>query len=101
MSANPATLPLPSSLKVGQAFIVGRIAEVKKTEQWVFTVIQTAAPDPYSHPGNHEVKSRRMIGRPGEEVRVRVQLGGFRRTFKDKHGESQVTVDNKLDVIED
>jgi len=89
------------SLKPGQAVIIGRIAEVKRTESAVYTIIQTPAPDAYSHPGNHEVHSKRMLGKPGDDVRVLVQLSGFRRTYKDKHGDTQVTVDNRLGAVEE
>lgn len=103
MSAVPQQIPhqTPKSLQPGQALIVGRVSEVKKTENAVYTIIQTPAPDSYSHPGNHEVSSRRLIGKPGEDVRVLVQLSGYRRTYKDKHGENCVTVDNRLNVVEE
>lgn len=97
MSAEPQSIQRPTpSLKPGQALIVGRVAEVKRTENAVYTIIQTPAPDAFSHPGNHEVLSSRLLGKPGEDVRVIVTLGGYRRTYKNKHGENQVTVDNVL-----
>lgn len=99
MSAVPQEIGKPS-LKPGQAFLVGRISDVKRTETAVYTIIQTAAPDAYSHPGNHEVVSNRLIGKPGEDVRVVVSLKGYRRTYKNKHGENQLTVDNVLSVEE-
>lgn len=97
MSAVPQEIPRPNpSLKPGQALIVGRVSEVKKTDTAIYTIIQTPAPDAYSHPGNHEVTSTRMLGRPGEDVRIIVNLGGFRRSYKNKHGETVYTVDNVL-----
>lgn len=101
--AEPQALPTQprQSLKPGQAIIVGRVSDVKKTDSAVYTIIQTPAPDAYSHPGNHEVKSSRMIGRPGEDVQITVQLSGFRRSYQNKHGEKVFTVDNSLTAIED
>lgn len=89
------------SLKPGQCLLVGRISDVKRTENACYTIIQTPAPDQFSHPGNHEVTSRRMLGKPGEDVQVLVELKGYRRTYKNKHGENVVTVDNVLSSLED
>lgn len=89
------------SLKPGQAFIIGRVSEVKRSENATYTIIQTPAPDAFSHPGNHEVSSSRLIGKPGEDIEVVVQLGGYRRSYKNKHGETVATVDNVLRVVEE
>lgn len=89
------------SLQPGQAMLVGRIAEIKRTDKGLYTVIQSAASDPYAFPGIHEVQSKRPLGRPGEDCRVVVQLGGFRRSFRDSHGEQQSAVRNTLTAIED
>jgi len=99
MSALPQEIGKPS-LKAGQALIIGRISEVKRTETACYTIIQTPAPDSFSHPGNHEVVSARLLGKPGDDVRVIVTLKGYRRTYKDKHGENRTTVDNVLSVEE-
>lgn len=99
MSAIPQEIQKPS-LKAGQALLIGRISEVKRTESAVYTILQTAAPDAYSHPGNHEVISQRLIGKPGEDVRVVVTLKGYRRQYQNKHGERVTTVDNVLSVEE-
>lgn len=100
MSAVPQDIPR-SSLKPGQALIVGRISDVKRTEKAVYTIVQTPAPDSYSSPGNHEITSTRMIGKPGEDVRIVVNLGGYRRGYTDKHGERQTAVDNVLRLADE
>lgn len=103
MSAVPQQLPQSSapSLKPGQALIVGRVSEFRRTENGtVLTIIQTPAPDAFSHPGCHEVGSKHVIGKPGEDCRVIVQLTGYRRTYTDKHGERTATVDNRLQAVE-
>jgi len=102
MSAVPQELPVKlPNLKAGQAFIVGRIGEVKRTENAVYTIVQTPAPDAFSHPGNHEIVSRGMIGRPGDDCRVVVNLSGYRRSYKNKHGETVYTVDNVLRLADE
>ena len=102
MSAVPQEIPRTSaSLKAGQALLVGRVSEVKRSENATYTIIQTPAPDSFSHPGNHEVTSSRMIGKPGEDVKIIVSLGGYRRTYKNKHGETVATVDNVLRLADE
>lgn len=100
MSADPQQVP-SLSVKPGQALIVGRVAEFRRTENGtVLTIIQTPAPDSFSHPGCHEVSSKHIIGKPGEECRVLVQLSGYRRTYTDKHGERIATVDNRIQAVD-
>ena len=88
--------------KPGTLWLTGRIQSTQQvgTDKENFPIIETImvtpAPDAYSHPGNHEVTSTRMLGRPGEDVRIIVNLGGFRRSYKNKHGETVYTVDNVL-----
>lgn len=100
MSAVPQEISRPQ-LKPGQALLVGRISDVKRTDKAVYTIVQTPAPDSYSSPGNHEIMSTRMIGKPGEDVRVIVSLGGYRRNYTDKHGERQTAVDNVLRLVDE
>lgn len=102
MSALPTEInrPVPQ-LKPNQAYICGRVNEVKRSENGVYTIVNSPAADSYSHPGNHEIASKALIGKPGEDVRVLVQLGGYRRSYKNKHGETVYTVDNTLRVVEE
>ena len=100
MSAVPQEIPQRSSLKPGQAYIVGRVSEVKRTENACYTIVQTPAPDAWSHPGIHEIVSARLLGKPGEDIKVVVTLKGYRRTYKNKHGENQTIVDNSLSADE-
>lgn len=80
----------------GQSLLVGRCDEVKRTENGVYTVVQTAAVDEYSMPGIHEVQSKRQFARPGEKVSVLVELAGYRRSFRGKDGQTQQAVTNLL-----
>lgn len=100
MSAVPSEIGRPS-LKAGQALLIGRVAEVRRTENAVYTIINTPAPDSFSHPGSHLVTSKRLIGKPDEDVRVTVQLKGYNRSYRNAHGETVRTVDNQLQAVEE
>lgn len=95
---NPET-STRKSLQPGQALLVGRITEVKRTDKACFTIMATPAPDAYSHPAMHEILSDRPFGRPGDDVKVIVQLGGYRRSYRSKDGEQVATVDNVLRLV--
>lgn len=99
MSAELKPVASPA-LPAGQSFLIGRIADYDQTDEAVYTTVQTPAVDAYSHPGHHKVQSKRRLGNRGEDVRVVVQLGGFRRSFTNKHGEKVFTVDNTLTAVE-
>lgn len=112
MAESAAVQPLQSpeqrrSLKPCQAIIAGRVAHVrvladKQGEVNGFvTIMNTPAPDAYSHPGSHEILSRRRLGKVGEDVSVHVTLSGFKRSFTMKNGETVQTVDNKLRAVEE
>jgi len=107
-----ATVPAPSgvsslpsprrALKPGQAYLAGRVSGVRVSENGaVFTQLQTPAPDAYSHPGAHEVISAKRFGRPGDEVEIVVQLGGYPRRYRGKSGDEISTVDNVLRLLEE
>lgn len=87
------------SLQPGQAYLIGRLTEVKRTDKATYTILATPAPDAYSHPAMHEVLSDRPFGRPGDDVKVIVQLGGYRRSYRSKDGEQVATVDNVLRLV--
>lgn len=99
-SASPAEIgnkPLPAN----QTILRGRVVEIKKNDSGCFTAIALPAPDQYSHPQTVEVRSRSIIGRPQEDITVRVVVGGFRRGYKDKNGEQQYATNNTLNAVED
>lgn len=103
--SNPAAvqdLPaLANKLAANQSVIRGRVIEVKRTENGCYTAIALPAPDQYSHPQAVEVRSKSMLGRPQEDVTIRVQIGGFRRGYKDKMGDQQYATNVTLQAIED
>lgn len=95
------------SLKPCQSFVSGRVSHVrmvtdKQGEVTGFvTILHSPAPDAYSHPGAHEVFSRRRLAKVGEDVNVTVSLGGFKRSYQTKSGETIHTVDTKLRAVEE
>lgn len=96
---SPESNPARKSLQPGQAFLIGRVSDVKRTDKGTYTILATPAPDAYSHPAFHEVGSERPFGRPGDEVKIVVALGGYRRSFRTKDGELIHTVDNSLRLV--
>ena len=88
-------------LIAGQAIVNGRILEVYRPDAGgVFTTITLPAPDAYSSPANVSVRSDRMIGKPHEDVSVKVRIAGYRRSFKDRNGETQYITENQLFLID-
>lgn len=102
MSAPAAVAPVDSQrLAANQSVIRGRVLEVKRTENAVYSVITLPAPDSYSKPQVVEVRSSRFIGKPNEDVTFRVSLGGYRRSYKDSHGETQYATNLTLTAVEE
>ncbi len=89
-----------NKLAINQAVIRGRVIEVKRGESGVFTSIMLPAPDSYTQPQSIEVRSRQLLGKPQEDVTVRVALGGFRRGYTDKHGEKAYATNITLSAVE-
>lgn len=102
--SNPAPvqdLPTKAPLNANQAIIRGRIIEVKRTENGCYTAIALPAPDQYSHPQAVEVRSARLLGKPQDDITIRVGVGGFRRGYKDKMGEQAYATNVILQALED
>ena len=101
--SNPAevqSLPTKGQLAANEAVIRGRVIEVKKSQNGYFTAVALPAPDQYSHPQAVEVRSKNLLGRPQEDITVRVAVGGYRRGYKDKMGEQAFATNNTLDAVE-
>lgn len=101
MNAPVQELAKPGALAANQAFIRGRVIEVKRTEAGCYTAITLPAPDQYSSPQAVEVRSKAILGRPNEDVTVRVSVGGYRRGYTDKMGEKAYATNVTLYAIED
>lgn len=105
-SANPAT---GAKLSIGQAVLRGRIVarraiSTKNGRQYI-TIAKLPAPDEFTSPQTVELRSQAPVGEAGELVTVRVQLGGYGRTYQAQDpetGEKRTvqTADNTYTVIE-
>lgn len=100
MSAQPQELPR-QQLGRNQAIIAGRVKEVRRTDNVTFTVVTLPAPDEYTQPQTVEISSRSMIGRPHEDVTVKVTVGGYGKKFTRKDGSDGLQVVIKLLAVED
>jgi len=98
------------SLAIGEAVLQGRVSLVRRMtiggKPSMIHLVILPAPDQYSSPATVEVMASKRLGDVDEDIRVRVRIGGFRRTYKatDKEtGEisSVQTADVKLFAVED
>jgi len=101
MNAPAQVQPMESNkLAMNQALVRGRVIEVKRGDAGVFTSIMLPAPDSYTQPQAIEIRSKQLLGKPNEDVSVRVVLGGFRRSYQDKHGEKAYATNITLTAVE-
>jgi len=101
MNAPAQVQPLDSQkLAMNHAMIRGRVIEVKRSDSGIFTAIMLPAPDSYTQPQAVEVRSRALLGKPQEDVTVRVLLGGYRRSYQDKHGDKVFATNITLTAVE-
>lgn len=93
-------------LALGEAVISGRIQKIQKRGDYFVHLITLPAPDAYSAPSTVEVLAQRRLGDTEEDVRIRVRIGGYRRSYKATDRETGEirnvqTADNKLFAVED
>lgn len=55
----------------------GRVERVTRVKDLFLTVVRTPAPSAYDHPDVFELRSRKSIGRQGDEVKVACTIHGF------------------------
>lgn len=84
--------------------LMGQVRDVRKHEDWVYTRITLPAESPYESPAVVEVRSKKRLGQPGEEIQVSARVGGYLKRFSytDKATGEQVfrsTVTMYLDEI--
>lgn len=106
MSTVPAEVQKPAP-QFNVAIVSGRISlqrRLKNSDHKYATVLILPAPDSFSAPAAVEVFSQEPLGESGQDIRVKVQLAGFRRQFnatdRDTGEQSVVrTADNRLFAI--
>ncbi len=100
--SNVAEVTKQPPLAANQAVVRGRILEVNRTANAVYTDVTLPAPDQWSQPQTIRIVSARLLGKPGDDVTQRVALKGYRRKYKDKAtGEDRYGCDVALSAIED
>lgn len=100
---NAQLQPVESAkLAVNQAVIRGRVLEVNRTANAVYTDVTLPAADQYTSPQTVRIVSGRLIGKPNEDITCRVAVKGYRRKYQDKAtGEQRYGCDVVLSAVED
>lgn len=103
MPVQPGTGP-----KLGEALVAGRIVGVRSISTqngklWL-TLVKLPAPDEFTSPQTIELRSKDRPGSMGEDLRCKVRIGGFGRSYDktDKDTGEQVTVrtaEVRLDIV--
>jgi len=79
MNANVQAVPAAAAQRVSlnQMMVSGRIEAVDEYEDSYYSIVITPAPDAFSQPSTLKIKSRRKIGKAGEDVMQLVQWNGW------------------------
>ncbi len=93
-------------LQLAESVISGRIALVRKTTSGFSHLITLPSADQYSMPSTVEVLSKSRLGSNDDEVRVRVRITGYRRSYESRDKETGeitkvFTADNRLSAVEE
>ncbi|MBS0356651.1 MAG: hypothetical protein JSR83_22425 [Proteobacteria bacterium] len=94
-------------LGLGEAVLQGRISLVRKAGTIGFShLIILPAPDPFSAPSTVEVVAKSRLGAVEEDIRVRVRIAGFRRSYESRDKDTGEitkvqTADNRLFAVEE
>lgn len=103
MSDPVQALPTPK-LQFNEAVVVGRVDASRSFEvrgKRVFeTRVMQAAPDAFSAPTAIAVQSSMKLGAPGDDVKVHVQVVGYRDSYRTGDGEVVQTARNVLRAVE-
>jgi hypothetical protein len=105
MAESAAVSSFPASKVVGLS-VSGRIVRKRVHERVHYVQLILPSPDEYSGPAHIEVRSPRSLGDIGDDVTVRLSIGGYKRRsyqFTDREtGETRMVhpVENTLQVID-
>lgn len=109
-AAAPQVTSLPAAQAPnGIAYIAGRIERSTpkngKDGRYFLTLVKMPAPDQFTSPATVELSSDQQLGARGDEIRVKVRVFGYPRSYTTKpsrdypEGETVYTADNRLEVI--
>lgn len=83
MSAEPSAVSIPfPSIKLGEAVLVGRLQRIRKIGDKYLHLLILPSNDNYTSPQTVEVTAESRLGEVESEIRVKVRLGGFRRSYR-------------------
>lgn len=106
MSTPTQDTPKGRPLQLAEAILQGRLTKVTKRGDNVIHLMVLPAPDAYTSPSTVEVIARTRLGQPEDDLRVRVRIGGYRRSYNVTDRDTgevrpQVTADVRLFHVED
>lgn len=109
MSAPSPVSEVPAKgrpLQLAESVLQGRLIKIQKRGDNIIHLVVLPAPDSYTAPATVEIIAKTRLGQPEDDIRVRVRIGGYRRTYNatDREtGETRAvtTADVRLFAVED
>lgn len=109
MSAPSPVSEVPAKgrpLQLAESVLQGRLLKIQKRGDNIIHLVVLPAPDSYTSPATVEIIAKSRLGQPEDDIRVRVRIGGYRRTYNatDREtGETRpvTTADVRLFAVED
>lgn len=106
MSTPTQDTPKGRPLQLAEAILQGRLTKVTKRQDNFLHLVVLPAPDAYTSPATVEIVAKSRLGQPDDDIRCRVRIGGYRRSYNVTDREtgevrSQVTADVRLFYVED
>lgn len=101
-----STFPGSKSSSVPSLAINGRIVRKRVHDKVHYVQLMLPAPDEFTSPAQIEVRSARSLGDVGDDVSIRLTVGGYKRrsyNYTDREtGESRMVhpVENTLSVLD-
>lgn len=93
-------------LQLGESVLQGRLLKIQKRAENFIHLVVLPAPDSYTSPATVEIVAKSRLAQVEDDIRVRVRIGGYRRTYNatDREtGETRpvTTADVRLFAVED
>ncbi len=107
MTAETSQQPVKGRpLQLAESILQGRLLRITKRGDNVIHLVVLPAPDSYTSPATVEIIAKTRLGQPEDDLRIRVRIGGYRRTYNatDREtGETRpvTTADVRLFAVEE
>ena len=82
--------------KAQQAYLSGRIEDVREFDGRWLHLVRLPSPDQYEHPATVEVTADSKLGRKGDELETWVKISGVPNNFKTRDGDTVHSARNFL-----